>query len=146
MRPADDKNHPNLRVYKPEEGDIQEFQTKADVVPIERLSMPSINPHKIVGEKFITTLNRDAFRAEVKEHRGDDKFLVQFGEGDHEEILTYNYVLDMINNRLDTGDNGYLSFEDIIDHQVNKKRKYEILIKWCTGETTWEPLNVIRKS
>ena len=92
------------------------LKSKADVIAIERLSMPSINPHKIVGEKFITTLNGDAFRAEVKEHKGDDKFLVQFGEGDHKEILTYNYVLDMINNRLDTGDNRYLSFEDIIDH------------------------------
>ena len=47
IRPADDKINPNLQLYKPEEGGIQEFQTKADIVPIEQLTMTSINPHKI---------------------------------------------------------------------------------------------------
>ena len=72
--------------------------------------MPYINPSDIIGQKFITTLDGDLFQAEVKEQQGTDKFLVQFGEGDHEKILTYNYVLDLINNRLDSGDDGYMTF------------------------------------
>ena len=41
VRPADDKNHPNLWVHKPKgEGDLQEFKTKVDTIPIEQLVMP----------------------------------------------------------------------------------------------------------
>ena len=37
VRPADDKDHPNLQAHKPQgEGDLQEFQTKVDTIPIVR--------------------------------------------------------------------------------------------------------------
>ena len=135
VRPADDKDHPNVQVHKPQgEEDLQEFKTKVDTIPIEQLVMPHLNPSDIVGQKFITDLEGDPFQAEVIEQQGEDKFLVQFRDGDHEKILTYNYVIDLINNRLDSGEDGYMAFEDIIDHRVNPKtRKYEVLVKWNLG-------------
>ena len=53
--------------------------------------MPHLNPGDIVGQKFITSLEGEPFQAGVIEQQGEDKFLVQFGDGDHEKIITYNY-------------------------------------------------------
>ena len=37
------------------------------------------------------------------------------------------------------------TFETILDHRKGKSRKYEVLVQWSTGETTWEPLRLMIK-
>ena len=118
-----------------------------DTIPIEQLVMPHLNPSDIIGQKFVTKLKGDPFQAEVIKHQGQDKFLVKFGDGDDKKILTYNYIIDLINNRLDSGEDGYMSSEDIIDHRIHPKtRKYEVLVKWNLSDPTWEPLTLIAKT
>ena len=39
----------------------------------------------------------------------------------------------------------YSYFEEVLDHRKGKDSKYEVLIKWETGEETWEPLSCMIK-
>ncbi len=53
--------------------------------------------------------------------------------------MTYNEIVDHINRQLDgTNDKDTFIFDQVIDHH-KIKGKYEVLVKWETGEETWEP-------
>jgi hypothetical protein len=71
--------------------------------------------------------------------------LVEFADG-NEDHLTYAELVNLMNK--DTEDGHQLwTFSEILDHRRRKRDgKYimEILVKWDTGEPTWEPLQVIK--
>ncbi len=70
--------------------------------------------------------------------------MVALGDGDREEILTYNEIMELINNEMDKEPEDQVwTFEDILDHRKIKGNKWEVFIKWTTGEQTWEPLEWI---
>ena len=74
------------------------------------------------------------------------KYLVQIGDGDREKILTYNKIVNSIENQSQEDEKQQIwSFEDVIDHRKGSDGKYQVLIRWTTGETTWEPLTWIAK-
>ena len=91
----------------------------------------------------MTELNKNLINAEIKELNDEGKYLIQYGEGDPSAFTTYNHVVDMINKRLDKYEEGYWSFEEIIDFRLNNKKQYELLIKWISVEETWESLTNI---
>src|SRR6478672_13360818 len=57
-----------------------------------------------------------------------------------------NEIMNFVEDQLtqDEDDQAW-TFEVILDHRKTKKGKYELLIKWTTGEETWEPLSVIEE-
>ena len=85
----------------------------------------------------------------TKEHQ---KFIVSVNDGEYEEIVTYNEILDHISQE-NTDDAIYWKFECIIAHQGPllstdldyKGSRFNVLIEWATGETTFKPLTVIAK-
>ena len=100
---------------------------------------------------------------DYKDGMNDEEQVVKFKclvNGEVEDIVTYNQILDFIEE--DDGYDGVWKFEEIIDHygpiadtKSNrehpdpKKRfrgsKYNMLIRWTTGEQTWEPFKSDRK-
>ena len=88
-------------------------------------------------------MNKNPINAEVKQINDDGKYLIQYGGGDHTTLTTYNHVVDVINKRLDKDEEGYWSFEEILNHRLNRKKKYELLIIWSSGEETWKSLTNI---
>ena len=64
--------------------------------------MPTIDPNNIVGFQFIKEHNEFPLKAKVLESLDNgSKYLVALGDGDQEEILTYNEIMELVNNELD---------------------------------------------
>ena len=71
----------------------------------------------------------------------------------YEEILTYNEILEYIakNEELDADQAIVWEFKHIAGHQGPLKKgdpsyngsKFNVLVEWETGESTYEPLDVI---
>ncbi|HEY9706866.1 MAG TPA: reverse transcriptase domain-containing protein, partial [Oculatellaceae cyanobacterium] len=101
-----------------------------------------IQPEHIVGLQFIKNHNGFPHRAKVTEQMEDgSKYLVALGDGEREEILTYNEIMDYVETQLaqDPDDQAW-TFDEVLDHKKNNEGKFEILVHWTTGEETWEPL------
>ena len=66
---------------------------------------------------------------------------MSLGDGEQEEIMTYNEILNLVEDQLNQGDEDQAwTFDAILNHRkVNGK--WEIQVLWTTGEETWEPLN-----
>ena len=84
------------------------------------------------------------------------KFLLALGDGQLEEIISYNELSDLVTESLaanDTGQQDFASYSAILDHQgplenhypKYKGSLYNVLIQWDDGTQTWEPLNFIGK-
>ena len=96
--------------------------------------------------KKIVEMNRDAEIERVK-------FLVDVGKGVSKEIVAYNELLDHINrDQLEQEQEDRLwCFKAISDHQgplstndiCYKGSKYNVLVDWEDGTSTWEPLHII---
>jgi hypothetical protein len=77
------------------------------------------------------------------------KFLISMGKDKHEELLSYQQILDHINK--DMEDTRKWNFHEILAHQgpLTKEHpdyngsSYNLKIEWESGEITYEPLNVI---
>ena len=53
-------------------------------------------------------------------------------------------MIEKYNENIDAEDRLW-AYETILDHR-RKKGKIEVLIKWTTGEETWEPLSMIKRT
>ena len=137
MRFKDEVNH----------GDV--LESEADVLDIDRLSLPTIDPTEIISTKFIKEIHGHPHKCEVVEELDNAKYLVKVGDGQCEEILTYNKILSHTHTHqketLDNNDQTFM-FESILDHCKGKGRKYEVLVQWSTGEETWVPLRMMIKA
>ena len=113
--------------------------------------IPTVNPmilpapKDIVGFQFIKKHNGFPHKAKVIETMDEgDKFLVSLGDGEREEIITYNEILGLVEAQLDQDEGKQTwTFESILDHRKTKKGGNEILILWTTGEESWESLSWI---
>jgi hypothetical protein len=79
---------------------------------------------------------------------------VSVNDDQFEEILSYNEILDHLQTNVyeeEAEENQIFKFREITAHEgpVSTKdpgyngRKYNVLVKWETGESTYEPLEII---
>jgi hypothetical protein len=135
--------------------------------PNVKRRMVTIDPKDLIGRTFLKDTEEDGqrFRARVvravvdKEDelkKGSDylKFICEIPNSTVDEILTYNEILDHIerdNNDIDNDTEQLYKFRRITSHQGPlrtsdkdyKGSTYNVLVEWETGETTFEPLDLI---
>ena len=149
---------PTIQHVNPEPGSVPMevectspiLESEADVLDPSRLRYPVVDPDELIGFTFIKQQDDGEYKAEVIEQIEDsDKFLLSLGDGEREDIIEYNDLIDAYLARGDDPDEEYDGkkawvFEEILDHR-KKRGKYELEIRWADGTQSWEPLAVISK-
>ena len=139
-------------------------QTEIPNVPSR---MPTIDPESLLGRTFLKETEEDGQRfrtrivrmiidkeAELQKDPKYIKFLCEVDGDVADEILTYNEILDHIerdNKDVENDTEQVFNFRQITAHQgplrtTDKDYKgstYNVLVEWETGETTYEPLDMI---
>ena len=132
--------------------------------------MPDIDPEELVGRtylKFTDADNGERHRATVlevfKPDPGDNDYLshpevlklrckVNTGEEStsYEEIVAYNEIMNLLEKQ--ALEPGTWHFEAIEDHKAvtpkhpeYKGSSYNVLVRWSTGERSWEPISEMAK-
>ena len=129
---------------------------------------PEFDPDNLVGRTFLLPPqeNGERLRAKVTKKVVEEieaadgnripniNFILDIGEGKVEELITYNQLLDHL-EQADEQDNSMdqelYRFRAIIGHEGPLKAtdpnwkgsKWNVQIEWETGEITFEPLSVI---
>ena len=135
--------------------------------PNVKRRMVTIDPKDLIGRTFLKDSEEDGqrFRARVvravveKEEdrqKGSEymKFICEVPNSSVDEILTYNEILDHIekdNDEVENDTEQLYNFRRITAHQGPlrssdkdyKGSTYNVLVEWETGETTYEPLELI---
>jgi hypothetical protein len=141
------------------------LQISDDGLCDRKTKMITIDPKELIGRTFLKETEEDGqrFQARVvwaiidKEKQQDPqytKFLCEVDGDVADKILTYNEILDHIereSNDLENDTEQVYKFREISAHQgplraSDKDYKgslYNILVEWETGETTYEPLDLI---
>ena len=130
--------------------------------------MPEFDPDSLIGRTFLLPPqeNGERLRAKVTKKVVEEieaadgnrlpniNFILDIGEGKVEELITYNQLLDHL-EQADGQDNSMdqelYRFRAIIGHEGPLKAtdpnwkgsKWNVQIEWETGETTFEPISVI---
>jgi hypothetical protein len=115
---------------------------------------PTIDATKLLGRTFID--NPDEYgeqrraKIEAVEPTGQTtadganelfKFRCRQGDKVHEEIMTYNKMLEWCDRDLDKDD--MYRIEAILGHRKNPKtKKWELHLLWGSGEQTWNDFNL----
>ena len=134
------------------------------------ISSPVFAVDDLIGRTFLMDADSDTnerFRGKIKrvvtthgdpnpENIDNLEFLVEVSGSKTDELLTYNEILDYINKQAeeptDQGNpEAQFTFNEILGHEgplhpSDKRYKgsiYNVLMNWCSGERTMEPLNVI---
>ena len=142
--------------------------TKLDDPSVTR-RMPTIDPKELIGRTFLKETEADGqrFRARIvraivdknNELQQDPKYIKFLCEVDGDtadEIISYNEIMDFIecdNNDIANDTEQLYQFRRISAHQGPlitsdkdyKGSTYNVLVEWETGETTYEPLDLIAK-
>ena len=130
--------------------------------------MPTFDPSDLIGRTFLLPPeeNEERHRAKVTrqvvqiidqdngQRIENINFILDIGNGKVEELISYNQLLEHLENAQDhdMGMNQELyRFRDIIGHQGPllasdpdwKGSKYNVQVEWETGEITFEPLSII---
>ena len=135
---------------------------------IER-RMVTIDPEDLIGRTFLKDSDEDGqrFQARVvravinnenKMKKGLEhvKFICEVPNSVVDEIYTYNDIVDFIErnkNEIENDTEQLFRFRSIIAHQGPlrssdkgyKGSTFNVLVEWETGETTYEPLDLIAK-
>jgi hypothetical protein len=138
-----------------------------DSDPSIKRRMVTIDPKDLIGRTFLKDSEEDGqrFRARVvravidKEEdlkKGSEhmKFICEVPNSTVDEILTYNEILDHIardNDDIDNDTEQTYKFRRITAHQGPlhssdkdyKGSSFNVLVEWESGETTYEPLDLI---
>ena len=130
--------------------------------------MPQFNPDDLLGRTFLLPLEGTGKRLrakvtkklvqEIEEEDGNRipniSFILDIGEGEVVELITYNQLLDHLEQAEEQDnsiDQDLYKICAIIGHKDPLKatdsnwkgNKYNVQIEWETGEITFEPLSVI---
>ena len=84
------------------------------------------------------------------------KFLLSLGDGQLEEIISYNELSDLVNESMaakESRQHDFILYSGIISHQGPIKKNdlkykgssYNVLVDWDDGTQMWEPINIIGK-
>ena len=153
LEPAKDPNEPIMYV-----------KSTSDYGDPALKTLPGYSPDDLIGRTFIKDVGDEKFRAKIKRKIVQESnipgepdgisFLVESDNGNFDEIISYSdilgYLEKLAENDLGSEDETY-RFRDITAHQgpltpkdtAWKGSKYNVLVEWETGETTYEPLHVI---
>ena len=127
--------------------------SESDHLDPSKIRYPTVDIDKLMGYQFTHKGNDGDYKAIVKEHLEDeDKFVIALGDGERNEVITYNDLLDKYwkNESIDKqydehdGERSW-TFEDIIGHRKVKGGSYEVNVLWDDGSQTWEPLRTMAK-
>ena len=131
-----------------------------------RKPMPIFDPTDLIGRTFLVDLqeNGEGYRTKILEvlvkseeqlakHLDCIKFVCSVNDDMYEEILTYNEILEYIMKNEEQDDDQAIvwKFKRIAGHQGPLKKgdpryngsKFNVLVEWETGESTYKPLDVI---
>ena len=131
-----------------------------------RKPMPIFDPTDLVGRTFLMDPQENGERYVTKileavveneeqlaKHPNCIKFICSVNDDMYKEILTYNEILEYIakNEEQDADQAIVWKFKHIAGHQGPLKKgdptyngsKFNVLVEWETGESTYEPLNFI---
>jgi len=124
--------------------------------------MPTIDPCDLVGRTFLQQPSEDGtrFRARIIEAIKEKdsecandpqfvKFRCSVNDGEFEEIVTYNEIINHIEK--DDVELGEWRFKSITAHEgplsasdkSYRGSRYNVLVNWESGESTYEPLHII---
>ena len=130
--------------------------------------MPTFDPSYLIGRTFLLPPEQNGERhrakvtrqvVEIIDHANGQriesiKFILDIGNGKVEELISYNQLLEHLENAQDHDmglDQELYRFRAIIGHQGpllasdpdTKGSKYNVQVEWETGEITFEPLSII---
>ena len=130
--------------------------------------MPTFDPSDLIGRTFLLPPEENGERHRAKVTRQvveiidqdngqrieNINFLLDIGNGKVEELISYNQLLEHLENAQDHDmgmDQELYRFRAIIGHQGPllasdpdwKGSKYNVQVEWETGEITFEPLSII---
>jgi len=138
-----------------------------DSGPTVQRRMVTIDPKDLIGRTFLKDTEEDGqrFRARVVRAIVENKeelkacpdylkFICEVPNSEIDEIFTYNEILDYIerdNNDIENDTEQLYKFRQITAHQgplrsTDKDYKgstYNVLVEWESGESTYEPLDLI---
>ena len=125
-------------------------------------TMPTIDAIDLIGRTFLMPPEEDGqrFHARVIEaigakhqdianHPAKVKFRCSVNDDEYEEIVSYNEIIGHLEK--DQHDEGLWKFKSISGHQGPLSRsdpsykgsRYNVLVNWESGESTYEPLDMI---
>ena len=167
------QRHPNKRIC-PEVGEnstpnkpIQFVKSRQDKDNTSsHIPMAQYDPSSLIGRTFLMPKNEkgEILRAKIKQqiieitqkldeaddNRADNiNFLLDVGQGRSEMILSYNQILDYLEQ--DNQDETHFKFRNILGHEgpLDKDNPdykgsiYNVQVEWENGEITFEPLSII---
>ena len=150
----DDGENPNKRVTG---RDIEDKDKKSEREDTDEESDPivslaetaghepdTIDPTNLIGTKYVDTFDGTMQKATIEERLSEHEWKVKFLNGG-EERRTYNDLINLINKTDDDGDHLW-SFSRITNHKAHPRHKWVVEVEWDNGESSWEPLNVIKES
>ena len=148
IRPADNSLHPNRQVLSelPLFSEVDVLESEYQHLDIDCLRLPTVDPKEVIGRTFIKNVQGQLHKFKVIEETDEQKYLCQIGDSHREEILNYNEIMDHVNRKRNCEEcEETFSFDNILQHRKGRDRKYEVLVWWVTGETSWEPLKMMIK-
>ena len=162
VRPADDPLTPNqpLDLFDGEKASsdfvkfvwgVNQFQNMMIIQPEDMIGSTFLGSPLDNGERHQARIVKciDAHRDKVESNPQRIKFLCSFNNNQYEDIMSYNDIIDHIENNED--DSGVWKLRHITAHEGPlqpthpdyKGSKYNVMIEWDTGEITAEPLSII---
>ena len=127
---------------------------------------PVLTPEELLGLTFLKEQeNGDVIHAKVEKQVMDKdaknhkniKFLLNLGDGELEELITYNELSNLIERQcqreVEDPNGCYHAMRGIVKHEGPLKpdhpryfgSAYNVYVHWESGECTWEPLGIICK-
>ena len=122
------------------------LESECQHLDIDCLRLPTVDPKEVIGRTFIKNVQGQPHKFKVIEETDEHKYLCQIGDSHREEILNYNEIMDHANHKRNREEyEETFAFDNILQHRKGKDRKYEVLVQWVKGETSWEPLKMMIK-
>ena len=168
LRTATDDKDRNRRLDEPDDKDSKDpivfIKSKSDDQGESSLrTMTGLSTDDLIGRTFLKDIGDQKIRGHISrkviEKEENDpfteevRFIVNYEGKLADEILSYNEILTYLEKIMDEDDlnDPIFKFRDITAHQgpltpkdpSYKGSKYNILVEWETGETTYEPLDAI---
>jgi len=131
----------------------------------EGKQLPTFDPSGLVGRTYIEMPQDDGtqrritikditpeYKSEVEVAKDIYRFKCRVGQEKFDEIMTYNQMRDHVEQSIMK--EGFFEYLEITDFRPKltkkgkpfKSPKWEVLLRWDDGSTTWEPLEAIADS
>ena len=162
LRSARHPDHKPPPPDKPQEEVDEVLKSKHNYSADGELELPTFDPADLIGRTFLLPRQDDGqrFRAEIVEaivdgernhanHPVKIRFRCTVNDEEYEDVIAYNELLEHISK--DETEEGLWRFKSISAHQGPlsasdpdyRGSRYNVLVEWETGESTFEPLNDI---